>query len=56
MKHGVTRYRITLECYEAAHVSGRAKSAAAADIKWLLNTKLSSLPLSTTGRQIASFV
>ena len=33
MKHGVTRYRITLDCYEAAFVSGRVSQKGA--VKWL---------------------
>jgi A/G-specific adenine glycosylase len=56
MKHGVTRYRITLECYEAAYVSGKTQPATAAEVKWMPREKLSSLPLSTTGRKIASLL
>ena len=48
IKHGVTRYRITLECYEAKYVAGRAQGA-----RWFANAKLADLPLSTTGRKIA---
>lgn len=54
MKHGVTRYRITLECYEAAYKSGRVQATTAADVTWLPAKNLLSLPLSTTGRKIAS--
>jgi A/G-specific adenine glycosylase len=52
LKHGVTRFRITLECYEAAYVGGRAKSADA-PVRWLQCDELQNLPLSTTGRKIA---
>jgi A/G-specific adenine glycosylase len=48
IKHGVTRYRITLECYAADFASGRATGA-----KWIKRGDLDTLPLSTTGRKIA---
>ena len=54
MRHGVTRYRITLDCYEAAFVSGRVKSDADPAVTWLSPTALASLPLSTTGRKIVA--
>jgi A/G-specific adenine glycosylase len=47
IKHGVTRYRITLDCYEARHASGRAKAS-----RWIAKCDLAQLPLSTTGRKI----
>ncbi|MGE3244148.1 MAG: NUDIX domain-containing protein, partial [Pirellulales bacterium] len=50
IKHGVTRYRITLDCYEASPVSGRAK-----DARWMARSELAHLPLSTTGRKISEF-
>jgi A/G-specific adenine glycosylase len=54
LKHGVTRYRITLECYEAAYVSGRAKPGdTTAAVRWTSLSDLAALPLSTTGRKIA---
>lgn len=56
IKHGVTRYRITLDCYDATYVSGRLKTAAGAQIRWAPISQLSALPLSTTGRKIATLV
>jgi A/G-specific adenine glycosylase len=56
MKHGVTRYRISLDCYEAAYISGRARSAEWSAVKWLALKEIALLPLSTTGRKIASFL
>lgn len=50
-KHAVTRYRITLHAYRARHVAGRAK--AAKGWRWCSVTELATLPLSTTGRQLA---
>jgi A/G-specific adenine glycosylase len=48
IKHGVTRYRITLDCYAAKYVSGRPQRAS-----WIAKTELADLPLSTTGRKLA---
>jgi A/G-specific adenine glycosylase len=57
LKHGVTRYRITLDCYEATYVSGRATAGATtAAVRWSSIGDLASLPLSTTGRKIASML
>jgi len=52
IKHGVTRFRITLDCYEAAYckmVDGRAPAGGR---KWLLADELEEYPLSSTGRRI----
>ncbi|MEO7403643.1 MAG: NUDIX domain-containing protein, partial [Burkholderiales bacterium] len=56
MRHGVTRYRITLDCYEAGYVSGRATAATSAAVQWLPLSELTALPLSTTGRKIAQLI
>ena len=56
LKHGVTRYRITLDCYQAEYVSGRARSAQGSRVRWVRYAELTSLPLSTTGRKIAELV
>ena len=53
MKHGVTRYRITLDCYEARCLGGRLRHAAVRSVRWLSPAELSDLPLSTTGRKLA---
>ncbi|WP_146449400.1 A/G-specific adenine glycosylase [Bythopirellula polymerisocia] len=50
MKHGVTRYRITLDCYSAQFVSGRLKR----HTRWIRPAELADLPLSTTGRKLAN--
>jgi len=55
-KHGVTRYRITLECYEAKHVAGRVHLASSATARWVKFSELSEIPLSATGRQIAKLL
>ena len=56
IKHGVTRYRITLECYEATFVAGRAQANQSAAVKWSALSHLADLPLSTTGRYIANLL
>lgn len=57
IKHGVTRFRITLECYEATHLSGPAtRGAGRATLKWLRPSDLEDYPLSTTGRRLSRLV
>ncbi|MBX3433125.1 MAG: A/G-specific adenine glycosylase [Pirellulales bacterium] len=56
LKHGVTRYRITLECYEATRSGGRVRSTAERPVRWTPLAELADLPLSATGRKLAAFV
>lgn len=56
IKHGVTRYRITLECFTLRHQSGRLATAGKEPWKWLAVDQLGELPLSTTGRKIAKLI
>lgn len=49
IKHGVTRFRITLDCFTARYRSG----APPADARWVAPEELAEYPLSTTGRKIA---
>ena len=53
LRHGVTRFRITLNCYSAAYASGKITRRHADDMRWLLPSQLDDYPLSTTGRKIA---
>jgi A/G-specific adenine glycosylase len=55
IRHGVTRFRITLDCYRAKYHTGRVKSANdnAATVRWVTLSRLVDYPLSTTGRKIA---
>jgi A/G-specific adenine glycosylase len=57
INHGVTRYRITLDCYVAKRVSGRIKSIGRTPngqgIGWVTSTQLADYPLSATGRKLA---
>jgi A/G-specific adenine glycosylase len=56
MKHGVTRFRISLDCYQAQFVAGRANAPNSSAIRWTPLTELPALPLSATGRKIAMLV
>ncbi len=56
IKHGVTRYRITLDCHVAKYVSGRTRSGNGAVLKWVQPAALADYPLSTTGRKLARLV
>jgi A/G-specific adenine glycosylase len=56
IKHGVTRYRITLDCYEARAVGGRIRSTDASPVRWTPLTELADLPLSVTARKIATLI
>lgn len=56
IKHGVTRFRITLACYEATHSGGRRAKQLGDNLRWTRPTQLSDFPLSTTGRRLAELV
>ncbi len=49
IKHGVTRYRITLDCYQGKYITGQVRAPG----RWIRTAELADLPLSTTGRKIA---
>jgi len=55
IKHGVTRFRITLDCYQATVAAGNGRRPAKerTDVRWLTPAELEQYPLSTTGRKIA---
>ena len=56
LKHGVTRFRITLDCYEAQPTAGRVRSTTAKPVRWTPVAKLAELPLSVTARKIANLL
>lgn len=51
LKHGVTRWRITLDCFEASF-SGTAVKANK-NLRWVRLDAIDEVPLSSTGRKIA---
>jgi A/G-specific adenine glycosylase len=56
LKHGVTRFRITLDCYDARPAGGRVRSTADRPVRWTPIGKLTHLPLSVSGRKIAELI
>ena len=56
IRHSVTRFRITLDCYEA-DCSGPAKERPAnREMRWVNPRELVDLPLSTSARKLARHV
>lgn len=56
IKHGVTRFRITLDCYEATQTGGRLRNTRQMPARWITPAELVDYPLSTTGRKIAKLL
>ena len=56
IKHSVTRFRITLDCYEAECIARRDGKPAAVAMKWLWPATLNEYPLCTTGRKLAKML
>jgi A/G-specific adenine glycosylase len=54
IKHGVTKYRITLTCLAADYVGGRLLRDA--QLEWVSLKELDAYPLSVTGRRIAKLL
>ena len=53
LHHGVTRFRITLVCFEAKHLSGQFHSAFYQNAVWLTPRELSGYPVSSPQRRLA---
>lgn len=56
IKHGVTRFRITLDCFSADYLRGRLSRGKSTPLKWASPDDLGALPLSSTGRKLARLV
>jgi A/G-specific adenine glycosylase len=56
IRHGVTRFRITLDCYEAQFRSGRVSSTGDAPTRWVQPSRLNEFPLSVSARRLASLL
>jgi A/G-specific adenine glycosylase len=52
LRHGITRYRITLACFEAEHVSGAFRSTFYAAGRWLAPADLAAYPVSAPQRRL----
>jgi A/G-specific adenine glycosylase len=53
IRHSVTRYRITLDCYAAEFVSSDGRAPQGIKIRWLSPAELAHLPLTSSGRRLA---
>ena len=53
IRHAVTRFRITLDCYEATGISGRINRRIDPSLSWKTLAEINELPMSVTGRKIA---
>jgi A/G-specific adenine glycosylase len=56
IRHGVTRFRITLECYVADYRSGAIAPRDVAGIRWVAAAELDHYPLNSTARKLARLV
>jgi len=56
IRHGVTRFRIALECFEAEHLGRKRKRGSALETRWLRPAELDGYPLSSPGRKLARLV
>ncbi len=54
LKHAVTKYKIKLDCYVAATVTGRLKKNS--NLRWMTIAQVREAPMSVTGRKIAKWI
>ncbi|MEM8679505.1 MAG: A/G-specific adenine glycosylase [Planctomycetota bacterium] len=55
IRHGVTKYRIRLKCFEGTCPAG-ARARSAGKTQWVTDAQLDDYPLSVTGRKISRLV
>jgi A/G-specific adenine glycosylase len=55
LRHGVTRFRITLDCFAAEYISETDRGSPA-QIRWVRPAELKKYPLSTTGRKMTQLI
>jgi A/G-specific adenine glycosylase len=56
LTHGVTRFRITLDCYDAAFLSNDETAADRLETRWLRPADLNRYPLNSTGRNLVNWI
>lgn len=56
MRHGVTRFRITLHCHAARYRCGRLRTSPASPCKWVPPVELDRYALPATGRRICRLI
>jgi A/G-specific adenine glycosylase len=52
VRHGVTRFRITMVCFQAEHLAGSFQSAFYAESAWLAPKRLADYPVSSPQRRL----
>jgi A/G-specific adenine glycosylase len=53
IRHGITRYHVTLVCFEAEHVAGEFRSPFYVRGEWLTPGDLAAYPVSSPQRRLA---
>jgi A/G-specific adenine glycosylase len=53
LRHGITRYRITLACFEARYRTGKFRSAFYQQGRWVTPSQLATFPVSAPQRRLA---
>jgi A/G-specific adenine glycosylase len=56
IRHGVTRFRITLHCHRAEYVSTSTQHRSLTELRWIKPVDLAEYPLSVTGRKLGHLV
>jgi A/G-specific adenine glycosylase len=56
LKHAVTRYRISMSCFEVKWLAGRFRSNYYQASQWLLPKEVANFPVSVPQRQLAKFL
>ncbi len=56
IKHGVTRFRITLECHEARCLSRGRTNGHADELRWVKPAELTQFPLSVPARRLSRMI
>jgi A/G-specific adenine glycosylase len=56
LRHSVTRFQITLECYRAEFLSRDRSVLPAIETRWLRPAELAGYPLSSTGRKLSGLI
>lgn len=55
LTHGVTRFRITLDCYEAFPTSDPGEMVVSKNARWVVPEELAEYPLNVTARKVSRF-
>jgi A/G-specific adenine glycosylase len=56
IRHGITRYHVTLTCFEATYAAGEFQSAFYVQGQWVSVTALADYPVGTPQRRLARFL